>query len=140
MFGVHLTGQVHELLLVPHGFQLHQIFGVQRYVPAILPLMKEILLDQYHVDITVMSAFREQVAHLLRIDDVQQVVEDHEARSLLLRVANFLGDGLVETDVFPQGEDSSSLAIAPDYAAGKMALGAEGFVVLQETNAKGRLA
>ena len=70
MFRVDLTGQVHELLLVPHCFQLHQVFGVQRYVPAIPPLMKEILRYQYNADIPVMTAFREQVAHLLRLDDV----------------------------------------------------------------------
>ena len=70
MFWVDLSGQVHELLLFPHGFQLHQILCIQRYVPAIPPLMKEILRDQYNADIRVMTAFREQVAHLLRIDDV----------------------------------------------------------------------
>ena len=77
-----------------------------------------------------MTAFRKEVAHLLRIDDVQQVVEDHEARTLLLLVANFLGDALVETDVFAQGGDGSSLAIAPGYAVDKIALGAEGVEVL----------
>ena len=102
--------------------------------------MEEILRDQYHADIPVMTAFREQNSHLLRIDDVQQVVEDHEARPMPLRVANFLGDALVETDVFPQGGDRRSLAIAPDYAASKMPLGADGIEVLQETDAKGRLA
>ena len=101
--------------------------------------MEENLRDQYHTHITVITAFGEQIAHLLRIDDVQQVVEDHEARPTL-RVANFLGDSLVETNVFPQGADGSSLFIALDYAAGKIALGAEGIEVLQETDAKGRLA
>ena len=107
--------------------------------------MEEILRDQYHAYVTVITAFREQVAHLLRIDVIQQIVEDHEARSLPLRVAKFLGDALVIPYVFPQTfqlsrGDGSSLAIAPDSAACKMALGAQGVEVLQETDAKGRLA
>ena len=77
MFGVDQMGQVHELILVPHGFQLHQILGVQRYFTVILPLIEEILRDQYHADIRVMTAFREQVAHLLRIDVIQQIFDDH---------------------------------------------------------------
>ena len=39
-----------------------------------------------------------------------------------------------------QGGNSRSLAIAPNYAACKMALGAEGVEVLQESDAEGRLA
>ena len=140
MFGVKLPSQLHELLLLPHGFQLHQILCIQRHVPAIPPLMKEILRDQYNADIPVMTAFLEQVAHLLRIYDVQQIVEYHEARPLSLRVPYFLGDALVATDVSAQGGDSRSLAIAPDFAACKMAFGAECIDVLQETDAKGRLA
>ena len=143
MFGLDLTGQVHELILVPRGFQLDKILVVQRYVLAIQHLMKENLRDQYHADITVMAAFREQVAHLFRIDVVQQIVEDHEARSAVLRVAKFLGDALAETDVFPQlsgGRDHRYLAIAPDYAASKMAFGAQGFEVLQKSDAERRLA
>jgi hypothetical protein len=62
---------VHKLPLVPHDFQLHQILCVQRNVSAIPPLMKDILRDQYHADIPVKAAFREKVAHLLSIDDVQ---------------------------------------------------------------------
>ena len=141
MFGVDLTGQVYELILVPQGFQLDEILSVQQYVPAIRPLM--ILRDQCHADITVMTAFREQVAHLLRIDVAQQIVEDHKEWSAVLRVTKFIGDVLFETDVFPQlsrGWIRRSLAIAPDYAAGKMPLGAQGFEVLQESNAEGRLA
>ena len=122
MFGVDLTGQVHELILVPYGFQLHQILGVQRYVPAKLYLMEEILRDHYHAYVTVMTAFREQVANVLRIDVIQQIVEDHETRFLPLRVAKFLGDAVVIPYVSPQTcqlsrVDGSSLAIAPDYAA-----------------------
>ena len=101
MFGVDLTGQVHELILVPHGFQLDQILGVQQRVSAIRSLMKEIVRDQYRADIPVMAAFREQVAHRLRKDVVQQIVKGHEARSVLC-VAKFLVDALVVTDVFPQ--------------------------------------
>jgi hypothetical protein len=74
MFGVDLTGQVHELTQVSHGFQLHQILGVQRYVHATLHLMEEFLRAQYHANIMVMTTFREQVAHLLRIDVVQPIV------------------------------------------------------------------
>ena len=124
MFGVDLTGQGHELILVPRSFQLHQILGVQRYVPAILLLMEEILPDHYHAYVTVMTASHEQVAHLLRIDAIEQIVEDHEARSLPLRVAKFLGDALVIPYVCPQTcqlsrRNGSCLAIAPDYAACK---------------------
>ena len=68
MFGVDLSGQVLKLLRVPHGFQLHQILCIQRYVPAILALVKEILRDQYHAVICVMAAFRKQIANLLRIN------------------------------------------------------------------------
>ena len=97
--------------------------------PCNTALIKEIVRDKYHADIPVMTAFREQVTHLLRINVVQQIVEDHEARSAVLRIAEFLGDALVEKDISPfllRGGDSRSLAITPDNAACKMALGAEG--------------
>ena len=60
-------------------------------------MMKDIWRDRYHADIPVMTAFREQVAHLLRIYVVQQILVDHEVRSDVLRVAEILGDALVET-------------------------------------------
>ena len=43
--------------------------------------MKEVLCDQNHADVSVMAVFRKHVTHLLGIDVVQQIVEDHEARS-----------------------------------------------------------
>ena len=43
--------------------------------------MKEVLCDQNHADVSLMATFHKQVAHLLGIDVVQQIVEDHEARS-----------------------------------------------------------
>ena len=80
--------------------------------------MKEVLRDQYYADITMMTAFRELVAHLLRIYVVQQIVQDHEARSAVLRVAKCLGNALVYTHVFSQLSrgDGISLARTPDYA------------------------
>ena len=42
---------------------------------------EKFLCDQNHADVSVMAAFRKQVTHLLGIDVVQQIVEDHEARS-----------------------------------------------------------
>ena len=43
--------------------------------------MKDILGYQNDADVSVMAAFRKQVTHLLGIDVVQHIVEDHEARS-----------------------------------------------------------
>ena len=43
--------------------------------------MKEVLCDQNHADVSVMAAFRKHVTHLLGIDVVQQIVEDHKAPS-----------------------------------------------------------
>ena len=43
--------------------------------------MKEVLRDQNHADVSVMAAFRKQVTLMLGIDVVQQIVENHEARS-----------------------------------------------------------
>jgi hypothetical protein len=40
--------------------------------------VKEVLRDQNDADVSVMAAFRKRVAHLLGIDVVQQIVEDHE--------------------------------------------------------------
>ena len=64
--------------------------------------------DQYHVYITAMTAFREQVAHLLTIDVIQQIVEDHEARSLPQRVAKFVGDAFVTPYVFPNCREETA--------------------------------
>jgi len=43
--------------------------------------MKEVLCDQNHANVSVMTAFRKQVTHLLGINIVRQIVEDREARS-----------------------------------------------------------
>jgi len=41
--------------------------------------MKQILRNQNHADICMTDASRKQVAHLLGIDVIQQIVYDHEA-------------------------------------------------------------
>ena len=45
-----------------------------------------------------MTAFREQVAHVFRKHLIQQIVENYETRFTVL-VAKILGNALVKTDV-----------------------------------------
>ena len=92
-----------------------------------------------------MAAFREQVVHLLRIDVISLIVEDHDARSATLRVVKFPVVALVETYVFPQyGQmsrgDRRTLSIESDYHAVKVVLVAQGIEVLQKTYEEGGLA
>jgi len=47
---------------------------IQRYVSTVAVVMKQILRNQNHADISVMAASRKQVAHLLGIDIVKKIV------------------------------------------------------------------
>ena len=80
--------------------------------------MKEVLCDQNHADIPVMAAVSKEVTHLLGIDVVQQIVEDHEARSAA----------------------SGFFAIAPDHPAVEIPFHTQGVEVLQEPQAERRFA
>ena len=80
--------------------------------------MKEVLRDQNDAEVSVMAAFREQVAHLLGIDVVQQIVEDHEARSAASVFKKVCRDALVKMYVtllrqFCRRRNRGLLAIAP---------------------------
>ena len=63
-----------ELFRFSDDFQRDHVMGIQRYVSTVAPLMKKILRNQIHADISVMAASRKQVTHVLRIDVVQQIV------------------------------------------------------------------
>ena len=74
IFGIHLLGQVRELFLILDVFQCDHIMVIQRYVSTVAVVMKQILRNQNHADISVMAASRKQVAHLLGIDIVKKIV------------------------------------------------------------------
>jgi len=44
--------------------------GIQRYISTVATLMKHILRNKNHAEISVMAASRKQVTHLLGIDVV----------------------------------------------------------------------
>ena len=102
--------------------------------------MKEVLRDQNHADVSVMAAFRKQVANLFGIDVVQQIVENHEART----AASFLNicrGTLVKMYVtllrqFYRRQNRGLLAIAPDHPAVEIPFRTQGVDVLQEAYAE----
>ena len=107
--------------------------------------MKEILRDQNDADVSVMAAFREQVAHLLRIDVVQQIVEDHEARSAASDFKKKCRNALVKIYFtllrqFCRRRNRILLAIAPDHLTVEIPFHTQGVEVLQEPHADRRLA
>ena len=68
VFGMYLTRQIEEMILIPHVFQCHYILWVQRNMANLPPLMKESLRKQNDTDIPVLSAFRNLVTYVLWID------------------------------------------------------------------------
>jgi len=60
--------------------------------------MKQVLSYKNNANIPMMTAFREHVAYVFRIQLVQQIVENYETRFTVL-VAEFLWNALVKTDV-----------------------------------------
>jgi len=107
--------------------------------------VKEVLRDQNHADVPVMATFREQVAHLLGIDVVQQIVEDHEARSAASVFKKIFRDALVKMYItllrhFCRRRNRCLLAIAPDHPAVEITFRTQGYEVLQQPHAERRLA
>jgi len=102
--------------------------------------VKDILRDQNDADVSVMAAFREQVAHLLRIDVVQQIVEDHEALSTASVFKKVCRDALVKMYVTLRRQfrrrRNRGLLSSPDHPAVEIAFRAQGVEVLQETHAE----
>ena len=99
--------------------------------------MKKILGNQDDTNVSVLTAFCEQVIHFFGINVVKQIIEDDEARSALCFV-KVLRYALVKTDVLPQyGQllrgNRCFLTIAPDYTAIEMPFGAQGFEVQQKS-------
>jgi len=107
--------------------------------------VKEVLRDQNDADVSVMAAFREQVAHLLGMDVVQQIIKDHEARpneSVFKKICLY---HLVKMYVtllrqFFRRRNRGLLAIAPDHPAVEIPFRTQGVEVLQEPHAERRLA
>ena len=58
ILGIHLIGHVRKLFLISDVFQRDHIMGIQRYVSTVAALMKQILRNQKHADISVMAASR----------------------------------------------------------------------------------
>jgi hypothetical protein len=54
-----------------------------------LALVKQNLRNKYHTEVTVMTAFRKQIANLSGIRLVQEVVENEETRQATCRLAKF---------------------------------------------------
>jgi len=74
VFGKQLMGQIQELLLISDVLQRDSILGIQRNIYAVPSLMKEILRNQNHADISLMAASSKQVTQLLRIKVIQQII------------------------------------------------------------------
>ena len=108
-----------------------------------MSLVKEVLCDQNYADFSVMAAFRKQVAHLLGIDVVQQIVKDHEAQSAA-SVFKICRDALVKIYVtlrqFGRRGNRGFLAIAPYQPAVEIPFSKQGVEVLQQAHAERRLA
>jgi len=90
-----------------------------------------------------MAAFRNQVTHLLGIDIIQQILEDHEERSAA-NVFKTCRYALVKLYVtlrqFCRRGNRGFLAIAPDQPAFEIPFRTQGVEVLQESHAERRLA
>jgi len=105
--------------------------------------VKEVLCDQNHADVSAMAAFRKHGTHLLGIDVVQKIVEDHEARSAM-SVFKICRGALVEMYVplrqFCRRGNRGLLSIAQDHPAVEIPFLTQGVVVLQEPYAERRFA
>jgi len=66
-----MIGQVREMVPTSDVFQRDHIMGIQLYVSTLAAMMKQLLRNQNHADISVMAASRKQVAHFFVIDVVQ---------------------------------------------------------------------
>jgi len=101
------------------------------------------MCDQNYAHVSVMAAFRKQVTQLLGIDFVQQIVEDHEARSAASDFKIFR-DALVKMYVtlrqFSQRGNRGFLAIASDRSGIEIPFRTQGVEFLQEPHAEQRLA
>jgi len=132
MFAIQLIDQVHELFLISDVFQGDNIMGIQRYVPTVAAMMKEILSNQNHADNSVMAASRKQVTHLLGLDVVEEIVYNHEA-PFTTTATNVLPYALVICGFLWQlltFGNGGLLTVTPDYTAAEFAFGAEGVDVL----------
>jgi hypothetical protein len=59
-----------EVIHVHNVLQYNNILYVERNIPTVAPLVKEILSNQNDADIPVMSTFRKKMAHFLGINFV----------------------------------------------------------------------
>jgi hypothetical protein len=67
-----------------------------------LALVKQILRNKYHAEVTAMTAFRKQIANLSGIRLVQEVVDNEETRQATCRLAKFGWHALVIADFLSQ--------------------------------------
>jgi len=126
-----------NFFLVLGVFQRDQIMSIRRNISTVPSLMKQNLRNQHHADISVMAATRKQVTHLLRINVVQVIVQDHEARfcpTRVLLLTKLLRFALVIFGIFA-GQlltlwNSGLLAVTPYYTAAEFFFGAECVEVL----------
>ena len=58
VFGIYLTSQMKELVLITHVFQYQNILRVQRDIATVPPLMNEVPGNQNNSDVAVIAAFR----------------------------------------------------------------------------------
>jgi len=55
------------------------LYGFKRYVPAEASVVKEVLLNESYIDVPVMTALGEEIAHVPRAGLVQQLVQHDES-------------------------------------------------------------
>jgi hypothetical protein len=67
-----------------------------------LPLVKQILRNKYHIEVAVMTAFRKQIAKPSGIRLVKEVVEIEEMRHANCRLAKFVWYALMIADFVSQ--------------------------------------
>ena len=58
IFRIHFLRKVHKQILNSDVFQRHQIMGIERNISTVASLMKQILRNENHADISVIAAFR----------------------------------------------------------------------------------
>jgi len=76
---IHLSDGVGKQILITHVLQHDQVLGIKRYVPAEASVVKQVLLNEYYIDVPVMTALGEEFAHVPRADLVQQLVQHDES-------------------------------------------------------------
>jgi hypothetical protein len=60
VFGIHLSGNVGQLVLVAHVLEYNQVLSIKRHVSAEATLMKHVPHDEHNTNVLVMIALGKQ--------------------------------------------------------------------------------